>query len=153
MNSAETDLKVFWIRADQRWMSLRRQPGSILWQCQESTKWKNAELLNNVKLKHDLTWIIYAHILTTFSMLFIIKELTYPVLYIKYVITSLLMATFYHASHFRRLFKIILLTKQLLLWRWPPQFKTTNVSKFGRQTWVRTSSESTSWLNLATIKF
>ena len=29
MNSAETDLKVFWIRADQRWMSLRRQPGKI----------------------------------------------------------------------------------------------------------------------------
>ena len=29
MNSAETDLKVFWIRADQRWMSLRRQPGSV----------------------------------------------------------------------------------------------------------------------------
>ena len=27
MNSAETDLKVFWIRADQRWMSLRRQLG------------------------------------------------------------------------------------------------------------------------------
>ena len=27
MNGAETDLKVFWIRADQRWMSLRRQPG------------------------------------------------------------------------------------------------------------------------------
>ena len=26
MNSAETDLKVFWIRVDQRWMSLRRQP-------------------------------------------------------------------------------------------------------------------------------
>ena len=30
MNSAETDLKVFWIRADQRWMSLRRQPGFLL---------------------------------------------------------------------------------------------------------------------------
>ena len=29
MNSAETDLKVFWIRADQRWKSLRRQPGVI----------------------------------------------------------------------------------------------------------------------------
>ena len=27
MNSAETDLKVFWTRADQRWMSLRRQLG------------------------------------------------------------------------------------------------------------------------------
>ena len=26
---------------------------------------KNAELLNNVKLKHDLTSILYAHILTT----------------------------------------------------------------------------------------
>ena len=65
-------------------------------------------------------------------MLFIIKELTYPVLYIKYLITSLQMATFYHASHFRRQSKIILLTKQLLLWRWPPQFKTMNVIKFGR---------------------
>ena len=65
-------------------------------------------------------------------MLFIIKELTYPVLYIKYLITSLQMATFYHASHFRRQSKIILLTKQLLLWRWPSQFKTTNVIKFGR---------------------
>ena len=29
MNSAETDLKVFWIRADQPWMSLRRQPGDF----------------------------------------------------------------------------------------------------------------------------
>ena len=27
--------------------------------------WKNAELLNKVKLKHDITWILYAHILTT----------------------------------------------------------------------------------------
>ena len=30
MNSAETDLKVFWIRTDQRWMSLRRQPGQSI---------------------------------------------------------------------------------------------------------------------------
>ena len=30
LNSAETDLKFFWIRADQCWMSLRRQPG-IVW--------------------------------------------------------------------------------------------------------------------------
>ena len=85
---------------------------------------------NNVKLKHDLTWISYAHILITHSMLFIIKELTYPVLYIKYVFTSLLMAQLHHA---RRLSKIFLLTKQLLLWRWPPQFKSMYVSKFGRQ--------------------
>ena len=27
--------------------------------------WKNAEILNNVKLKHDITWIQYVHILTT----------------------------------------------------------------------------------------
>ena len=27
--------------------------------------WKNAELLNNIKLKHDATWILYVHILTT----------------------------------------------------------------------------------------
>ena len=70
-----------------------------------------------IKLKHDLTLILDAHNLTTHSMLFIIKELTYPVLYIKYVFTLPLMAALYHASHFRRLFKIILLSKQLLLWR------------------------------------
>ena len=45
--------------------------------------WKNAEFLNNVKFKHDITWTSYAHILTTYSVLFIIKEFTYPVLYKK----------------------------------------------------------------------
>ena len=29
LNSAETDLKFLWIRADQRWVSLRRQPGIV----------------------------------------------------------------------------------------------------------------------------
>ena len=72
---------------------------------------------NNVNFKHDITCISYAHTLTTQSALFIIKELTYPVLYLKYLIRSLLMATFHHPSHFRRQSKIILLTKQLLLWR------------------------------------
>ena len=31
MNSAQTNLRLFWIRADQGWMSLRRQPG-LSWQ-------------------------------------------------------------------------------------------------------------------------
>ena len=32
MNISETDLKLIWIRADHRWMSLRRQPGyTIVW--------------------------------------------------------------------------------------------------------------------------
>ena len=43
------------------------------------------------------------------------------------------MATFHHARHFGRLSKIIRLTEQLLLWRWPPQFKSTNVIRFGLQ--------------------
>ena len=85
---------------------------------------------NNVKLKHDLAWILNAHILTTQAMLFIIKELTYPVLHIKYLITSLLMA---QSHHTRRLSKFILLTKQPLLWRRPPKFKSMYVSKIGRQ--------------------
>ena len=67
-----------------------------------------------IKLKNDLTLILDAHILTTHSMLFIFKELTYLVLYIKYVFTSPLMAQPHHA---RRLSKFILLTKQPLLWR------------------------------------
>ena len=125
----------------------------LFWQCWRSTKWKNAEVLNYIKLKHDLTWIFYAHILTTYSMLFIIKELTYPVLYIKCLITSLQMATFYHASHFRRLFKVILLTKQLLLWRWPPQFKSMYVSKSGRQLNNERHQNAPVWLNLAATKF
>ena len=29
MNNSETDQRLFWIRADQRWMSLRRQPGIV----------------------------------------------------------------------------------------------------------------------------
>ena len=40
MNSAETDLKVFWIRADQRWMSLRPQPGH--------TKQKSSKIPRNI---------------------------------------------------------------------------------------------------------
>ena len=41
MNSAETDLKVFWIRADQRWMSLRRQPGKSCLKKNQYYKEKN----------------------------------------------------------------------------------------------------------------
>ena len=42
INSAETDLKVFWIRADQRWLSLRRQPGTSLNILRTSKGWANS---------------------------------------------------------------------------------------------------------------
>ena len=35
----------------------------------------------------------------------------------------------HYAKHFRRLSKIILLAKQLLYWRRPPYFKSTNVTR------------------------
>ena len=59
------------------------------------------------------------------------------------------MAAFHHASHFRRLSKIILLTKQLLLWRWPPQFKSMNVSKTGRQLNYERHQNSTSSIKIS----
>ena len=46
MKSAETDLKVFWIRATQRWMSPRSQPGSV------SVLTKSAQKLIALHYKH-----------------------------------------------------------------------------------------------------
>ena len=46
MNSAEADLKFFWIRADQRWLSLRRQP------------WFNGSLKRRTGLTH--TWVNFS---------------------------------------------------------------------------------------------
>ena len=46
MNSAETDLKLFWIRADQRWMSLRRQPG-------ETYQYKPLHIFKNILILQE----------------------------------------------------------------------------------------------------
>ena len=51
MNSTETDLKVFWIRADQRWMSLRRQPGCFWNVYHTSEIKKNCDLSSNFELQ------------------------------------------------------------------------------------------------------
>ena len=36
MNSSESELKHFWIRVDQRWMSLKRKPGTVMKRMSES---------------------------------------------------------------------------------------------------------------------
>ena len=57
MNSAETDLKLFWIRADQRWMSLRRQPGCL---SQISIEWSSFCSIFVVTLSLYLSSMIFS---------------------------------------------------------------------------------------------
>ena len=76
------------------------------------------------------------------------------------MVTSLLMAKFHHAGHFRKLFKIILLTKTISVLEmtatiqinerhqnWPPQFKFTNVIS------MPSKMKLNSYQNLVTFNF